>query len=158
MVRYRCVATPARLTTPEAKAWTGLLRAHAALMRDVDRALRRAHGLPLSWYEVLHAVASGPDGGIRMGDLADRVMLTRAGVSGLVDRLERAELVERRPCDRDARVTHAVPTAKGLRQLERATRTHRDAVRHGYTGRFDDAELELFGRMWERVGVDGGRG
>jgi DNA-binding MarR family transcriptional regulator len=151
------VATPGRLTSTEAKAWTGLLRAHAALLRDVDRELRRAHGLPLSWYEVLHAVASAPAGGIRMGDLAERVLLTRAGLSGLVDRLEGAGLVERRPCEHDARVTYAVPTAEGLRQLERAARTHRDAVRRGYTGRFDDAELELFGRMWERVGADGAR-
>ena len=126
-------------------------------MRDVDAELRRAHGLPLAWYEVLHAVASAPTGGIRMGDLAARVLLTRAGLSGLVDRLERARLVERRRCDRDARVTYAVPTPKGLKLLERAARTHRDAVRRGYTSRFDDAELELFGRMWERVGADGGQ-
>jgi DNA-binding MarR family transcriptional regulator len=154
-VRYRCVATSGLLTTPEAKAWTGLVRAQVALMRDVDRELRRAHDLPLSWYDVLQEVAAAPEGRIRMGELADRVMLTRAGLSGLVDRLERAGLVERRPCEGDARGTYAVTTRSGREQLERAARTHRDAVRRRYTDRFDDAELELFGRMWERIGAAG---
>lgn len=156
-LRYRCVTTSGRLTTPEARAWTGLLRAHAALMRDVDRELRRAHGLPLSWYDVLQAVACAPGRRLRMGQLADRVMLTRAGLSGLIDRLESAELVERRPCDGDARGTYAVVTPRGLELLERAARTHRDAVRSRYTGCFDDAELELLGRMCERVAAAGRR-
>jgi DNA-binding MarR family transcriptional regulator len=145
------VSTSNGLTTREARAWTGLLRAHAALVRDVDSRLRSAHDLPLSWYDLLAEVAAAPDGRIRMGDLAQRVLLTPAGLSGLVDRLERAKLVERRPCDGDARGTYAVVTGEGRRRLERAHPTHRDAVRSRYTGRFADAELDLVGRVWERV-------
>ncbi|MGH2980057.1 MAG: MarR family winged helix-turn-helix transcriptional regulator [Solirubrobacterales bacterium] len=153
-MRFWSVPT-ANLSQTEAKAWTGLLRAHAALVREVDCELRAAHGLPLSWYDVLREAASTPDGRIRMGELAARVMLTRAGLSGLVDRLERANLVERRPCAGDARGTYAVVTREGRRLLERADLTHRDAVRHRYTSHFDDAELELVGRVWERVAADG---
>jgi DNA-binding MarR family transcriptional regulator len=131
------------------------VRAHAELMRDVDRELRKAHGLPLSWYEVLQAVAAAPEGRVRMGELANTVMLTRAGLSGLIDRLQSAGLVERRPCERDARGTYAVATPRGLEQLRLAAHTYRDVVRRRYTGRFDDAELELFGRMWERVARPG---
>jgi DNA-binding MarR family transcriptional regulator len=150
--RYRCVCASNGLTAREAGAWTGLLRAHAALVRDVDTELRTAHGIPLSWYEVLREVAAA-GGGIRMGELADRAMLTRAGVSGMVDRLERVRLIERRPCDGDARGTYAVLTAEGSRQLERAARTHRDAVRRHYTGRLDDTELGLLARLWDRLGA-----
>jgi DNA-binding MarR family transcriptional regulator len=145
------VSTSEELTRYEERAWTGLLRAHAVLVRDVDGELRAAHDLPLSWYDVLSEVASAPEGRIRLGELARRVMLTRAGLSGLVDRLERAGLVERRPCDGDARGTYAMVTMAGLRRLQHARPTHRDAVRHHYTGRFDDAELEVVGRVWERV-------
>jgi DNA-binding MarR family transcriptional regulator len=156
-VRYRCVSTSKALTKYEARAWTGLLRAHAVLVRDVDRELRAAHDLPLSWYDVLAVVAAEPAGRLRMGELAQRVMLTRAGLSGLVDRLERAHLVERRRCDGDARGTYAVVTGEGRRLLERAYPTHRDAVRTRYTGRFDDAELELVGHVWERVAASSRR-
>ena len=52
----------AALSPTEAAAWQGLLRAHAALVRDVDGELRAAHGLPLSWYDVLCEVASAPGG------------------------------------------------------------------------------------------------
>jgi DNA-binding MarR family transcriptional regulator len=148
------VSTSEELTRYEARAWTGLLRAHAVLMRDVDGELRAAHDLPLSWYDVLAAVASAPQGRVRMGELADSVMLTPAGLSGLIDRLERSGLVERRPCDGDARGTYAVVTVEGLRQLEHARPTHREAIRHHYTSRFDDTELELVGAIWERVSAD----
>jgi DNA-binding MarR family transcriptional regulator len=150
-MRYRSVSHSRRLTTPEERAWTGLLRAHAALVRNIEDRLRAAHDLPLSWYEILSEVRSAPGGRMRMGQLAQRVMLTRAGLSGLVDRLERAHLIERRPCAGDARGTYAVVTPEGRALLERAHVTHRDAVRACYTSRFDATELELVGRVWERV-------
>jgi DNA-binding MarR family transcriptional regulator len=145
------VATSEGLTAPEAKAWLGLVRTHAVLVRDVDTALRAAHGVPLSWYDVLCELASTPGGRVRMGELAGRVMLTRAGLSGLADRLERARLIERQPCDGDARGTYAVLTSEGSRLLERAGRTHRDAIRRHYTGRLDDTELGLLCRLWDRL-------
>lgn len=158
LLRYGSVSSAAQtaLSPAEAAAWQGLLRAHAALVRNVDSELREAHGLPLSWYDVLAAVAGAPEGRIRMGELAEGVMLTPAGASGVVDRLQRANLVERRPCEGDARGTYALVTTEGLRQLQRAERTHRDAVRQHYTSRFDDTELELVGSVWDRV-AGGGR-
>lgn len=139
------------LSPAEAKAWNGLLHAHDSIVRDLDRQLRAAHGLPLSWYDVLCEVASVPEDGVRMGELADRVLLTRAGLSGLVDRLERAHLIERRPCNGDARGTYAVATAEGLRLLHQAEQTHWAAVRGRYTGRLDNTELALLGHLWDRV-------
>jgi DNA-binding MarR family transcriptional regulator len=150
------VSTSEELTEHEARAWTSLLRAHALLVRDVDSKLRAAHDLPLSWYDVLSAIASAPGRRTRMGELAKRVMLTPPGLSGLMDRLEGAGLVERRPCGGDARGTYAVVTAEGLRHLQEAEGTHRDAVRHHYTSWFDHTELELVGRVWDRV-ASGGR-
>jgi DNA-binding MarR family transcriptional regulator len=144
-------AVQSPLSPTEAAAWQGLLRAHAALVRNVDGELRAAHGLSLSWYDVLCEVAAAREGRIRMKELAERVMLTPAGLSGVVDRLERANLIERRPCEGDARGTFAVVTAEGLQQLQQAKRTHRDAVRHHYTSRFDRTELELVGSVWDRV-------
>jgi DNA-binding MarR family transcriptional regulator len=145
------VSTSEELTSHEARAWTGLLHAHASLVREVDRELRGAHDLPLPWYDVLSQTASAPGGRIRMGALAERVRMTPAGLSGLVDRLQRADLVERQPCNGDARGMYAVVTRQGRRLLERAHPTYRAAVRQHYTGRIERADLELVGRVWERV-------
>jgi DNA-binding MarR family transcriptional regulator len=147
----RNVSSP--LSPTEVQAWRGFMRAHAVLVRDLDAELRASHELPLSWYLVLHEVAAASPPGIRMGELAERVMLTRAGLSGLVDRLEQAGLVARRPCDGDARGTYAAITEDGRRRLERAEVTHGEAIRHGYTSRLDERELSLVAALWERVGA-----
>ena len=141
------------LSPTELQAWHGLMRAHAALVRDLDAELRAGHDLPLSWYLVLHEVAAAPPPGIRMGTLAERALLTRAGLCGLVDRLERASLVERRPCEGDARGTLAAITDEGLRRLERAEITHGAAIRRRYTSHLDERELRLVAGLWERLGV-----
>jgi len=151
--RYRFVCASNGLTAREERAWTGLLRAHAALVRDVDNELRAAHGIPLSWYRALAEVAAAPGERLRMGELAGRVMLTRAGLSGLVDRLERARLIERQSCDGDARGSYAVLTPEGSRLLERAGQTHREAIRRRYTSRLDERELGLLGGLGDRLGV-----
>ena len=95
---YRAVCRSARVesalfdATESGGLDQGLLRAHAALVRDVDGELRAAHGLPLSWYDVLCEVASAPRAaGSAWRSWPSRVMLTPAGLSGLVDRLERRE-------------------------------------------------------------------
>lgn len=127
------------------------MRAHVVLVRDLDTELRAAHELPLHWYLVLHELAAAPPPGIRMGELAERALLTRPGLSGLVDRLADAGLVERRPCDGDARGTYAAITELGRRRLERAEVTHGEAIRRHYTGRLDDCELDLIAAVWERL-------
>ena len=139
------------LSPAEAKAWNGLLHAHDSIVRDLDRQLRAADGLPLSWYDVLCEVASVPEDGVRMGELADRVLLTRAGLSGLVDRLERAHLIERRPstATRAARTPSRPP--RDDRLLHQAEQTHWAAVRGRYTGCLDNTELALLGHLWDRV-------
>src|SRR3954451_7390681 len=103
----------ARSSADELAAWRGFLRVHASLMKALDGELEAAHGLPLTSYEVLIYLAEQPEGKLRMRDLADKVLLSRSGLSRLADRLERAGLVEREPCPDDARGAFAVLTAAG---------------------------------------------
>jgi DNA-binding MarR family transcriptional regulator len=93
-----------------------------------------------------------------MGKLAERALLTRPGLSGLVDRLEHAGLVERRPCDGDARGTYAAITGQGRRRLEHAEVTHGEAIRRAYTSRLDERELGLVAALWQRLGALRGAG
>jgi len=101
-------------------AWRALLRTHAVLTRDLDRRLRDAHGLSLSEYDLLHALRHAEGGRVRLGDLATQLLFTRAGITGLVAKLEASGLLERLQDERDRRGAYAVLTRAGRRRFERA--------------------------------------
>jgi DNA-binding MarR family transcriptional regulator len=86
-----------------------------------------------------------------MAELADSVLLSRSGVTRLVDRLEREGLLVRDACDDDGRGLYAVLTRKGEDLLERARPTHLAGVRERFLTHFSDEELEQMAAYWERV-------
>jgi DNA-binding MarR family transcriptional regulator len=96
---------PAR--TPHGEAWGALTRTHAAVSQRLQEALAQGDYPPLPWYEVLAAVAEAPEQRMRMGDLAEALVITRGGLTKLVDRLVKAGLLERTFCDTDRRVSYA---------------------------------------------------
>ena len=140
-----------KLTSLELKAWRDLLRVHALLVREADEELRRAHGLPLSSYDVLVQLEDAPDRRMRMSELADAVLLSRSGLTRLVERLERDGLLSRADCPGDARGSYAVLTDEGLDKLHEARVTHLSGVRERFLEHFDDGELTTLGGMWQRV-------
>ena len=144
-----CLA--ADLASSELNAWRGLLRAQAALVKTLDAELEQAHGLPLSSYEVLLFLDHSDDKRLRMHDLADSALLSRSGLTRLIDRLEREKLVKRVSCESDARGAYAELTAAGARKLSDARETHLAGVREHYLKHFDEAELELLSDFFERV-------
>jgi Transcriptional regulators len=135
----------------ELDAWRGLLRLHAALIKELDAELEREHGLALSSYEVLLHLEAAPGRRLRMSELADSVLLSRSGLTRLVDRLEREGLIERATCPSDARGSFAVLTAEGRAALRRAAPTHLSGVRDRFLSHFSDGELRQLGAFWERV-------
>jgi DNA-binding MarR family transcriptional regulator len=100
---------------------------------------------------VLVQLASAPDHMLRMSELAEAVLLTRSGLTRLVDRLERRGLVERRKCRSDARGFFAVLTDDGLRRLEEVLPTHLAGVRRLFLDRLEPDELERLAATWKRV-------
>jgi DNA-binding MarR family transcriptional regulator len=140
-----------QLTERELGAWRGFLRVHAALVRELDRELEEAHGLPLTHYEVLLHLGNAPGCRLRMSDLAQSVLLSQSGVTRLVDRLEAAGLVARSPCAEDRRVLYAQLTDAGRARLETARPTHLAGVRARFLSRFDDDELAFLAGAWERL-------
>jgi DNA-binding MarR family transcriptional regulator len=148
---WQIVSAAKRLSPPELRAWAGFLRAHANLVRELDEELRAAHGLPLTSYDVLVQLAHAPRRRLRMRDLADAVLLSRSGLTRLVDRLERQGLVRRDPCGEDARGWFAALTDEGARALRRARPTHLDGVRRRFLGVLADDDLRRLADVWERL-------
>jgi DNA-binding MarR family transcriptional regulator len=98
---------------PHREAWVALCRAHAGVTGRLQEALTEAGLPPLAWYEVLDTVAAAPDEGLKMGDLANALVISRGGLTKLVDRLVKAGLLERSFCETDRRVSYAVLTSSG---------------------------------------------
>jgi DNA-binding MarR family transcriptional regulator len=139
------------LSEAELRAWRGLLRAHASLAKRLESRLEREHGLQLSSYEVLQHLVDAPGGKMRMCDLAEQAQLSRSGLTRLVDRLERDELLERCSCSHDARGAYACLTEQGRERLEDARSTHLAVVREQFFAHFSELELGVMADMWERI-------
>src|SRR4051812_48215120 len=149
-----------RLDDAELRAWRGLLRVHASLSKALDAELEAEHGLPLTSYEVLLYLADAEGEKMRMCDLASSVILSRSGLTRLVDRLERDGLLVRESCASDARGAFAKLTAAGHQKLAAARATHLAGVRSLFLDHLSPAEQEVLGAVWTRVlpGVKGAAG
>jgi DNA-binding MarR family transcriptional regulator len=139
------------LDEEELAAWKGMLRAHAELVRTLDAELTREHDMPLSSYEVLLYLNDSDEGRMRMSELADSVLLSRSGLTRLVDRLERQGLLKRERCTSDARGLFAEITGEGRRVFDDARKTHLDGVRRLFLDRFSRDELRAFGGLWQKL-------
>jgi DNA-binding MarR family transcriptional regulator len=109
---------------PRLRAWIAFLRAYAVMTRRLEAELQAERQLSLADYDALVQLAVAEDRRLRMSELADRVVLSRSGVSRLVDRLEAGGLVERRACPTDARGSWAELTPAGLDRLRDAAPVH----------------------------------
>ncbi len=140
-----------QLDVRELRAWRGMLRVHATLTKALDADLEAAHGLPLTSYEVLLHLADADGRRMRMSDLAATVILSRSGLTRLVDRLEREGLIRRESCPSDARGAFAALTEAGERKLDVARATHLAGVRSLFLDHFTPEEQETLGAAWERL-------
>jgi DNA-binding MarR family transcriptional regulator len=134
-------ATAVVADEPGIGAWRSFLHAHARITRRLDEELQAAHGLSLAEYDAMLQIAHAPGRRVRMNVLAERVILSRSGITRLVDRLEAAGAVERMACSTDARGQEAVLTPLGLERLRVAATTHLDGVRRYFLDRLDAADL-----------------
>ncbi len=98
---------------PHREAWLALCRAHAGVTGRLQDALTEAGMPPLAWFEVLNMVAATDEQRMKMGELAEALVISRGGLTKLVDRLVKAGLMERAYCADDRRVSYAVMTASG---------------------------------------------
>ena len=135
----------------EMAAWRSFLAAHRRVIDELSAELREVEDLPLPWYDVLVQLSEAPERSLRMLELADAVMLSKSGLSRLVDRMEEAGLVRRESCPGDARGVMAALTDAGWQRLEEAAPTHVRGVRRCFVDLLAPDETAVLARSLGRV-------
>ena len=152
------VARPLTARDPRLAPWRAFLLAHARVSRRLDEELRAEHDLSFAEYDALLTIAQAPERRIRMGLLAEEVLLSKSGVTRLIDRLVTDGLVERSACLADARGAEAVLTERGLDRLRAASRTHLRGISEHFLAVLDSASLETLERSMTAVARQAGPG
>ena len=144
---------PAGLDEARLAAWRGLLNAHAAVVAAIERDLAAAEGayLPLTWYDVLLALVEAPERRLRLHELARRVVLSRSGLTRLVDRLEAAGLLHREPDPTDRRGAFAVLTEAGRDALRRTWPAYAAGIMEHFARHLTEDEARVIAAALERV-------
>jgi DNA-binding MarR family transcriptional regulator len=133
------------------RAWRSFLYAYSLVVPTLDRELVMAQGLSFNQFEVLVWLRLAGEQGVRMSDLASRVVLSPSGVTRAVDQLERKGLVERRVFEGDKRGQLATITAEGRALLRKATESHLQGLREHFLDHLSRTDLEHLATAMEAV-------
>ena len=142
--------TPTR-HDPRLAGWRTFLRAHARVIRELEKELQAQQGMALTEYDVLIQLAAVEGRRMRMSELADQLLLSRSGATRLIVRLVSDGLVERVMCDTDRRGQWARLTDAGIERLRAASPTHLRGVGRHFLDRFTTEELSDLERLLDRL-------
>jgi DNA-binding MarR family transcriptional regulator len=140
-----------RLEGSALEAWRSYLQSHAGIVRELDADLIAQHGLTVRDYEVLLYLAQAEERKLPMSSLSERTMLTRSGITRLVDGLVGQGLIERVSCSSDARVSYARLTDTGYTKLRDAGCTHVAGIERLFLANFSATELEQLASLLSRL-------
>jgi len=132
-------------------AWRTLLKVHATVVDRIDHDLAAAERVPLSSYDVLIELYEAPERRLRMHELAERVVLSRSGLTRLVDRLEAQGLLTRDRCGTDRRGAYAVITEQGIIALRRAWPVYAQGISQYFAHWLTPEEAQVFVSALERI-------
>ena len=123
-----------------------LMRTTLRMKRAIGPLLTRA-GLTGAQFQTLVRI---PDDGIPVTRLAAKAWADPGNASGVIDRLEREGLVERRPAAHDRRVVLVHATATGRQRVAELWPAYLDGIRRNMAPLKDD-ELTSLGRLLEKL-------
>jgi DNA-binding MarR family transcriptional regulator len=132
-------------------AWRSYIQSHASILRLLDAELVAEHGLTTRDYEVLLYLAQAEGRRLPMSALAESTMLTRSGITRLVDGLVAGDLIERVSCASDARVSYAQLTDAGYQKLRSAGCTHIASIRRLFLEHFSEEEIDQLASLLSRL-------
>jgi DNA-binding MarR family transcriptional regulator len=132
------------------RAWRLYFESALALHDVLDAELERDAGLPLRWYDTLVHLEETPEG-LRMNELAERILYSKSGFTRVVDRMEETGLVQRVRPENDRRSILVVLTEQGRTRMERARRHHRHAIDQHFSRHLSDTDIKALTRAFEKV-------
>src|SRR5215212_3008827 len=137
-------------STERLRAWRLYFESALALIDVLDAALEGDAGIPLRWYDALVHLEETPDG-LRMNELAERILYSKSGFTRVVDRLEEAGLVQRVRPENDRRSILVVLTDQGRTTMEQARRRHRQAIDQHFSRHLSDTDVKALTRALEKL-------
>jgi DNA-binding MarR family transcriptional regulator len=147
-----------RLEGTALDAWRSYLQSHASILRELDAELASVHGMTTRDYEVLLYLAQAPERRLPMSALATSTMLTRSGITRLVDGLVDSGWIERVACESDARVSYARLTDLGFEKLRDAGCTHVAGINRLFLEHFSPEEINHLASLLSRLPGASGSG
>jgi len=154
MSEASATAEPPRTATdadPHREAWISIVQTHAAVTGRLQEALTAAELPPLPWFEVLATLDRAPEQRLKMGDLAEALVITRGGLTKLVDRLIKAGLLERTFCETDRRVSYATLLPAGVELLAEMRPVVRGELAAAFTANLSVAEADQLRETMDRI-------
>jgi DNA-binding MarR family transcriptional regulator len=133
------------------RAWARFVVSHSLLNERIEEALVEAGLPPLTWYDALWTLENAPQGRLRMAELASKVILSRSNLTRLIDRLEKAKLVERADCPSDGRGTVCGLTTAGRRMRARMWPVYRRQIDSLFGRHLGTKEADAMTAAFERI-------
>lgn len=136
---------------PHREAWIAIAQTHAAVTGRLQETLTAAELPPLAWFEVLATLDRAPEQRMKMGDLAEALVITRGGLTKLVDRLIKAGLLERTFCETDRRVSYATLLPAGVELLEEMRPVVRGELAVAFSANLSVEQADQLREMLDRI-------
>ena len=133
------------------QTWKLFLESYRRVLDTLDDELKEKQGLSLAWFDVLAQLFNAPERRLRMSQLASRILLSRSGLTRLVDRMEAAGLVERVSSPSDRRGSFAVLTPRGERVFREAAPVHLDGVQRHFGCHLTEIEAKTLAKVFEKI-------
>lgn len=139
------------LSKTHLEAWRKYYGSFWRLFAAIESDLAAASLPSLSWYDVLYELYLAPDRRLRMSELAQSALLTRSGLTRLVDKLEKTRLIERKACPSDGRVQYAQLTEKGVETLRKIWPVYRGGIAKYFAAHVRESEARQLAAIFGRI-------
>ena len=147
----------AQSSQEQLSAWRSFLEVHSAVIKALEKELIEDQGFSLTWYDVLTHLSEASGARMQHQALAESLLLSRSGVTRLVDRMAEAGLVCRESFPQDRRVSYVVMTQPGRDALDRASPWHMRGIAQHFVRYLEAGDVALLQGFFSRV-LDGESG
>jgi DNA-binding MarR family transcriptional regulator len=132
------------------RAWRLFFESATALLDVLETSFEQDTGLTIQYYDTLVHLEDAPDG-LRMSELAEKIMYSKSGLTRVVDRMEKAGLVSRHRPENDRRSVFVLQTAEGRKAMEHARPIHHAWIRQNFSSLLSDTDIAAVTRVFGKV-------